>query len=125
MTETSTSSPGKLLFFRASALAVALLAIVQPLLAIPALTSSGPVNAWHGVLGNLSVLVALVAAVAAAVWVRAGGRRPLMHHAFSLPVLALVQVALGELHLTMVHITLGVAYLVAAVALATLVWRKP
>lgn len=125
VTNTATTSSGKLTFLRVAALLAALGSILSPFLATGPLTSSGPLHAMHGMVGNLNFVVAIVAAVAGVLWGRASGNKGLMFHALSLPVLAVIQIALGEMHLTMVHIVLGFAYLLAAVALFTLALRRP
>ena len=125
MTTTATTSNGKLTFLRVAALLAAIGSIISPLLATGPLTSSGPLHAMHGMVGNLNFVLALVAGIAGILWGRASGNKGLMYHALSLPVLAVIQIALGEMHLTMVHIVLGFAYLLAAVALFTLALRKP
>lgn len=122
---TSTNASGKLTFLRVAAVLAALGSILSPLLALGPLTASGPLHALHGMVGNINFVLALLAAVAGILWARASGNKGVMWHALSLPVLAVVQIALGEMHLTMVHIVLGFAYLLAAVALATLSFRGP
>lgn len=104
-----------------SAVLTALLAVVQTLLGFGWLEVSGV----HGTIGNLTVVVALVAAVAAFLWWRASDNKGLFMHAAGMAVLALVQVALGEVGLRTLHMALGVLFLVGAVALATLALRKP
>lgn len=125
MTTTATTSNGKLTFLRVAALLTAIGSIISPLLATGPLSGTGPLNAMHGMVGNLNFVLALVAGIAGILWGRASGNKGLMYHALSLPVLAVIQIALGEMHLTMVHIVLGFAYLLAAVALFTLALRKP
>ena len=125
MTTSAPTSTGSLTFLRVAALLAALGSIVSPLLALGPLTGSGPLNALHGMVGNTNLLLAILAGVAGVLWGRASGNKGLMMHALSLPVLALIQILLGELHVTMVHIVLGFAYLLAAVALVTLALRKP
>ena len=125
VTNTATTSNGKLNFLRVAALLAAIGSIISPLLATGPLTSSGPLHAMHGMVGNLNFVLALVASIAGILWGRASGNKGLMFHALSLPLLAVIQIALGQMHLTMVHIVLGFAYLLAAVALFTLALRKP
>ena len=125
MTTTATTQNGKLNFLRGAAVLAAIGSILSPLLAIGPLTSSGPLHAMHGMVGNLNFVLALVAGIAGIVWSRSSGNKGLMFHALSLPVLAIVQIGLGEMHLTMIHIVLGFAYLLAAVSLFTLALRKP
>ena len=125
MTTTATTSNGKLTFLRVAALLAAIGSLISPLLATGPLSGSGPLHAMHGMVGNLNFVLALVASIAGIVWGRASGNKGLMFHALSLPLLAVIQIALGQMHLTMVHIVLGFAYLLAAVALFTLALRKP
>ncbi|WP_282006190.1 hypothetical protein [Propioniciclava sinopodophylli] len=125
MTNTATTSNGKLNFLRVAALLAAIGSLISPLLATGPLSGSGPLHAMHGMVGNLNFVLALVASIAGIVWGRASGNKGLMFHALSLPLLAVIQIALGQMHLTMVHIVLGFAYLLAAVALFTLALRKP
>ena len=125
VTNTTTTSNGKLNFLRVAALLAAIGSLISPLLATGPLSGSGPLHAMHGMVGNLNFVLALVASIAGIVWGRASGNKGLMFHALSLPLLAVIQIALGQMHLTMVHIVLGFAYLLAAVALFTLALRKP
>ncbi len=125
VTNTATTSNGKLNFLRVAALLAAIGSLISPLLATGPLSGSGPLHAMHGMVGNLNFVLALVASIAGIVWGRASGNKGLMFHALSLPLLAVIQIALGQMHLTMVHIVLGFAYLLAAVALFTLALRKP
>ena len=125
VTNTATTSNGKLTFLRVAALLAAIGSIISPLLATGPLSGTGPLNALHGMVGNMNFVFAILAGVGGVLWGRASGNKGLMFHALSLPVLAVIQIALGEMHLTMVHIVLGFAYLLAAVALFTLALRKP
>ncbi len=125
VTNTATTSNGKLNFLRVAALLAAIGSLIAPLLATGPLSGSGPLHAMHGMVGNLNFVLALVASIAGIVWGRASGNKGLMFHALSLPLLAVIQIALGQMHLAMVHIVLGFAYLLAAVALFTLALRKP
>ena len=115
VTNTATTSNGKLTFLRVAALLAAIGSIISPLLATGPLSGTGPLNALHGMVGNLNFVFAILAGVGGVLWGRASGNKGLMFHALSLPVLAVIQIALGEMHLTMVHIVLGFAYLLAAV----------
>lgn len=118
---TSVRTPTLLL---ASAAVAAVLSVVQPLLALGPLTASGPLNGLHAPNAYALLLVSVVAAVAAHRWSRQSGDKGLFFHALSLPVLAVVQIGLGEMELAMVHIALGFAFLLAAVSLFTLALRK-
>lgn len=124
VTTTATTSNGKLTFLRVAAVLASIGAILSPILALGPLTNSGPLHAMHGMLGNLNFVLAIVAGIAGILWGRSSGNKGLMYHALSLPVLAVIQIALGEMHLTMIHIILGFAYLLAAVSLFTLTLRR-
>ena len=119
------SSSSTLTFLRVAAILAAVGALASPLLALGPLTASGPLHALHGMVGNINLVLALAAGIAGFLWKRASGNVGLMGHALSLPVLALAQIALGEMQVAMVHIALGFAYLVVAVSLATLALRRP
>lgn len=125
MTTTAASTSTRLTFLRVAALLAALGAIASPLLALGPLSGTGPLAPGHDLVGNLNAVLALAAGVAGVLWARVSGNRGLMFHALSLPVLAVVQIALGELQQALVHTVLGFAYLVAAVALFTLALRRP
>lgn len=131
MTHASSSSPsarpassGTLTFLKVSAVLTALLSIVSPLLALGPLTLTGELHAMHGMVGNINALLALVSLVAAFLWGRASGRKGLIGHAAAVLVLAVVQIALGEMGQTMVHMVLGFLYLIAAVGLGTMALRQ-
>jgi hypothetical protein len=112
-----------LLTLQISAALAALLAVVQAVLGFQIV--AGTWVASHGTIGNLTFVVSLVAAVAAFLWMRRSGNKGLFMHAAGMAVIALVQVALGEMGQQAAHIAVGVLYLVGAVALATLAFRKP
>ena len=117
MRNTSTT----LTVLRVSAALTALLAVWQTVVGFGWVDGGGQ----HGNVGNATLVVALVAAVAAFLWSRASGNKGLFMHAAGMAVLALVQIALGEMSLAGVHMAVGVLFLVGAVALATLSFRKP
>lgn len=79
----------------------------------------------HGILGNISFVVILLAAITAFVWARRSHNTGLLMHAAGMAVIALVQIALGEMEIRLVHQVLGVLYLVGVLALVTLAFRKP
>lgn len=83
-----------------------------------------PLHGVHGTTGNVTFVVALVAAVAAFLWSRRTGDKGIFMHAAGMAVIALAQIALGEMGLRSVHQALGVLFLVGAVALATLALRR-
>jgi hypothetical protein len=87
--------------------------------------SPGIVQA-HVVIGLTTIVVAVIATIAAAFNSRSGGNRGLMFHALGTAVLLLVQYALGEMGINIiVHMVIGVVILISAIALATLAIRKP
>lgn len=112
-----------LLTLQLSALVLGLLAVVQTVLGGILLTGRWVES--HQMFGFATLLVAVVAAVAAFLWMRRSGNKGLFMHATGLAVFALVQVGLGEAGLESLHVALGVLILVGAIALATLSYRKP
>ncbi len=118
-------SAASLTCLRIGAVLLAALTVVQPVLWLLAETGTADLMGAHRIVGQASLLVAVFAAVSAVLWARAGGNRGLMFHAIGMAVLALAQVALGEMGVRTVHMTLGVLILAGAVALATLAYRKP
>ncbi len=112
-----------LLTLQISAALAALLAVVQTVIGF--MMVSGTYTGWHGTIGNVTFVVALVAAVAAFLWSRRSGNKGIFMHAAGMAVIALAQVALGEMGQRAAHIAIGVLFLVGAVALATLSLRKP
>lgn len=125
MTTASSASDSTLTTLRIAAVLTAVLSIVQPLLAVGPLTNSGALNPLHSTVAYLATLASVIAAVAAWLWGKRSGNKGLVGHAISVPVLAIVQIGLGEMHLDVVHMALGFAFLLAAVSLATLAFRKP
>lgn len=123
-TTTHDALPRLLLPLRLTAVLLALLGIVQAGLGGHGFTG-GPIVAGHGAVGFLTLAVALVAAVLAWLATRAAANKGLFFHAAGMAVIAFVQVGLGEAHVRGIHMGLGVLFLVGAVALATLAWRKP
>lgn len=110
---------------RVASAATGALAVVQAVLAIGILTDMGEVKEIHGVIGMITLAVSVVAAVTAYLWYRISRNQGLAMHAIMVALMALAQVALGELESETAHISLGVFFLIAAVALATLAFRKP
>lgn len=78
----------------------------------------------HQMVGNITFVLALVAAIAAFLWSRRTGDKGIFMHAAGMALIALVQIALGEMSLRTVHMTLGVLFLVGSIALATLAFRR-
>lgn len=79
----------------------------------------------HPRLGEATTTLAAIAAIGAFVWSRRSGDKGLFWHALGMTVLGLAQIAIGHMHLTLVHQILGVVYLLGLVALVTLSIRKP
>lgn len=110
-------------FFKISAIVIAAFAVVQAVLGGITITGES-VRGAHSIIGMASVVVAIVAAVAAFLWARQSRSMGIFYHALSVVVLAVVQVALGEMGMETLHITIGVVYLVAALSLATIAVRR-
>ena len=104
-----------------SAVVASLLAIMQALLGFGVVQVRG----LHGTLGNALFVVMLVAAVAAFLWSRTSHNKGLLMHAAGMAVLAIVQIGLGEMGQRSLHIAVGMLFLLGALALATLSFRKP
>lgn len=126
--ETSTPSPAgstALTVFKIVAVIVAIAALVQGGLGIGYLTGAD-LSGVHSILGMATIVLAVIAAAAAGLWARNSwaDRKGIAFHALAVAVLALIQVALGESGVRTIHITIGVLYLIAAVALGTLALRK-
>ncbi len=124
---TSTNSPS-LLILRITACLLAALSIVQAVLGFVLLGGGAP--QLHKIIGMASFAISVIASIAAVLWARPSGNKGLMFHAIGVMILAVAQVGIGEAGLAAgglqtVHASLGVLYLVAAVALATLSIRKP
>lgn len=112
-------------FLRISAGLVGLTGVVQAVMGAMTAFGMHGVKGTHGIVGMVTFVITLVAVFAAWRWSKESNDKGLFMHAASVAVLALVQIALGELKLESIHIALGVAYTVAAIALATLAFRKP
>ncbi|MFX0537260.1 hypothetical protein ACQBAT_06035 [Ornithinimicrobium sp. Y1847] len=82
---------------------------------------------WHGRMGEISLVLMIVAAVCAYLWSRRGGNRGLFMHAAGMAVIGIVQVGLGEMDMgwSTIHQSIGVLYVVGVIALAVLSFRKP
>ncbi|MDO5741054.1 MAG: hypothetical protein Q4P07_13005 [Ornithinimicrobium sp.] len=116
-------SDSTLLSLRIAALLLALLTTVQLVLGL--MIASGTWVSSHGMIGYVTFVVSVVAAVAAFMWKRVSGNTALFMHAVGLMVLTLVQIGVAEMDLRTVHIVVGVLVFIGAVALATLSLRKP
>lgn len=114
-----------LTFLTIAAVLLGVLCAAQLVLGMLTLGDEGAYKGVHGLSGNLTALVAVIAAVAAVLWKRQSGNTGLMAHALATAVLAVVQIGLGEMELRTLHITVGLLVVVAGIALATLTLRKP
>lgn len=110
-------------FLQIAALATAVLAVIQTGLGV--VMWMGTWVSQHGMIGNVTFVVAAITAVLAWLWSRESGNIGLMMHAVGMAVLALIQVGLGEMDLRTLHIVTGFVFLVGALALVTLAYRKP
>jgi hypothetical protein len=98
--------------------------LLQALLGMGILGSLGGVFSVHRTIGYATLLAAVAVAVFAVLWMRRSGNKGLMFHALSLPVLAIIQIGVAEMGIVAVHVIVGILFLVAAAALATLAFRK-
>lgn len=87
--------------------------------------AASAMRASHSGTATILLVLTVATAVLAFVWTRKGGSKGLMFHAIGMVVVAVIQFALGEIGLGVIHMTLGVVYLVGIVALAVLTIRKP
>lgn len=124
---TTTKTSAALNTLQASAGIAALAAAGQAVLGFMLSLGNFSVVTLHASLGGIALLAGIVAGVAGYLWRRASGNTGLAGHAIGMAVLGLLQFSLGELGggLVPVHIGLGVAFLVGAVALFVLAVRKP
>lgn len=103
----------------------ALLAVAQTVLGLlVAFTDFDGVNA-HGWIGYATFIAAVAAAIGAFLWKKVSGNTGLFMHAAGVAVLALIQIGLAEMGQRWAHIILGLLILGAALALASLAFRKP
>lgn len=112
-----------LLTLQISALVTALLAVLQTVLG--GMLMTGRWVESHGTIGMVTFVVALITAVVAFLWMRASGNKGLFMHAAGMAVIAVIQVGLGEAGVRSAHVAVGMLFLLGAVALATLAFRKP
>lgn len=118
------STSRSLVVLRLAAALSAALSLVQAVLAFLSLGHVARLIAPHGLLGDINLLVMIVAAVASVVWFRKGGSKGLVMHAFGMVVIFLVQIGLGEAEVKVAHIVLGVLAVAGSIALAVLATRK-
>ena len=112
-----------LTLLRVFALVTAVGSVVQAALGLYLRTADA--FAWHATIGAVTLASSVVAAVGAYLWSKRSGNKGILMHAAGVAVLALLQYALGELGWELAHTVLGLAFLIAAVALVTLAFRKP
>ncbi len=89
------------------------------------LTSEPGVRSAHSGFAMLFILTSLLAAIAAVRYSKLVGAKGGIGHALGVFVIALVQYALGEMHVTMVHIVLGVLIVLGALSLFIMTMRLP
>lgn len=112
---------------RVFAVLTAIGALVQALMGGYQFTAQdATIGQIHGILGLVTIVVAIGATVSAALLRKVGGNRGLFFHALGTAVLLLVQYVLGEMGISVItHMVIGVVILISAVGLATLAIRKP
>lgn len=118
MAETSTIPPS---VKRLSLIAniAALVMLLQLVLGVMIAFGTGGsfIREAHAGVAYLTILAGIVAAVLAWPASKVAGSKGIFFHALSLPILAIIQMGLGEMHVTVVHIILGVLTVVAYVGL--------
>lgn len=114
-----------LLALRITAALTALGGLVQGVLGVMAALGSSVPLTIHSTVGLVTMIIAIIAGVASALWSRKGGNTGLMMHALTVAVLGVLQYGLGKMGLRTVHMAIGLVFVIAAVALATLAYRKP
>lgn len=110
---------------RITALLAALIALYQMLVGFSLVGDFADHRDVHKMLAFTSMGLLLVGAGAAFVWKRISGNTGLFAHAAGMAVLSIVQIGLGEMHLTVMHQVVGAAYVLGVIALCTLSFRKP
>ena len=125
MTETRTTRPANTARpLTWLAWAITALTVVMAVLGILIATGQHSLRDAHGGLGYLNVVLGVIAAVLAFRHARATGRMGTFYHALALPILMVIQIVLAETDLQTVHMTVGIAMLVAAIGLATMIGRE-
>lgn len=104
---------------RVTATVAAVLVLIQLALGVMITVGTGglSIRDVHAVVGYLTVIAGVVAAVFAWSAAKLAGSKGIFFHALSLPVLALIQIALAEADLRLVHIILGILTVVAFLGL--------
>lgn len=110
------------LFYLAVGLSVLMLAMA--ILGLMIAGGVGGLGTMHSIIGYSTLLVAILAAVAAWRFSKATAQKGVFYHALSLPILMLLQIALGEMHQKHIHMALGIAILIAAVGLVMMTRKK-
>ena len=113
------SVPSSVSRLRTTANVAAVLILVHLVLGIMIALGNGGsfIRSAHAGVAYLALLAGVVAAVFAWSASKSAGSKGVFFHALSLPILALVQIGLGEMNLALVHIILGVLTVVAYVGL--------
>lgn len=121
---TKLSTSASVLLF--SAITVAVVSVAQAVLGFTQWFASAPaaVLSIHAILAQVAWVGSLVATAAAFWWTKGRASKGILWHAISVLVLALAQVALGEMAIVAAHIVVGLLFLLAAVALATLARKR-
>lgn len=113
---------------RITALLTAVGALAQFLLGGFMFTADYSAGLWtvHGYIGLATIVAGVVASVAAFINKKNGGNPGLAFHVLGTTVLIVVQYALGEIGgFVVIHMVIGIAILISAIAMATLAFRKP
>lgn len=112
---------------RVGAIILAAAAIIQAILALIFMNSdnSHSVFQWHSAIGMFTILASIIAAVFVWLTYRHQLKKGPVWHALGMVVLAIVQVGLGEAHIKLVHIIVGIAFLVGALGLLPMTFRRP
>ncbi|WP_022908797.1 hypothetical protein [Aestuariimicrobium kwangyangense] len=79
----------------------------------------------HAVVAYTLFLVSIVAAAFARGHAKVTGRKGVFFHALSIPILMVVQIGLGSMRVTVVHIVLGLLIAVAIGALYAMIAKVP
>lgn len=108
---------------RRGAALTALMGIIQAVLGATVFGKAMSADV-HGTVGFVTLALAVITAVLVGLWLKSWADKGLLWHAIGVAVLAVVQVGLGEAHQATLHMAVGVLFLVGAIALATLAFRK-
>ena len=111
-------------FLRISAVLVAAGTITQAVLGLITAFGNTSVLGFHSIVAYATTVFAVLAAVAGFLWWRKSRNSGVLGHTLSLPVLALAQIALGEMGLEGIHIGVGFLFLVAAVSLVPIAFKR-